>query len=74
MSTTEYRTQISTVRIHDDMCVNAPERWAEQLSFIVSESYKRRSGERIVFQAGAVRVLGACLPGYAPIIWSWPQP
>lgn len=49
MSTTEYRTQISTVRIHDDMCVNAPERWAEQLSFIVSESYKRRSGERIVF-------------------------
>ena len=34
MSTTEYRRR-STVRIHDDMCVNAPERWAEQLSFIV---------------------------------------
>ena len=47
MPTTEYRTPIATVRVHDELCVKAPERWIEQLSSIVSESYKRRSGEKV---------------------------
>ena len=51
MSTTEYRTPNATVRIHDELCVKAPDHWIEQLSSIVSESYKRRSGEKIFLKS-----------------------
>lgn len=53
MSTTEYKTATSTVRIHDELCAEAPEHLVEQLSFIVSESYKRRRGEMVFYKKDA---------------------
>ena len=42
MITTEFKTPMATIRIHDEYFEAAPDSRISQLSHIVSESYRRR--------------------------------
>ena len=42
MIAAEFKTPMSTVRVHDEYC-EAPDRCLSYLSLVVSESYKRRA-------------------------------
>lgn len=45
MIVAEYRSDVSTVRIHDEHCEKKADRLMPCLNYVVSQSYKRRQME-----------------------------
>lgn len=43
MIAAEVKNEVSTVRFHDEYCVNEPKGYMTQLNQIVTNSYKRRA-------------------------------
>ena len=56
MVVAEYKNGIATVRIHDEHCEKAVDKYISRLNYVVSESYKRRQLEKSPNVAAAAHI------------------